>query len=217
MTVLPDTSHVQNYKISITIFSRAAIRSKTADAHGIEAQLLELTSAITGKVDIEYVDYSVARFLLSTIEDWYAGVQKTKSSLFADIARKTSRWHSDIFRIVGMAALTAYIFMEAASIFPVAASPSSIGLNSFVCVSLLIMVAHISYILGDNFEDTVDLLNPISALVFNKGDEQTVAAYNNGNTKILAGAIGFLLAQVAVSVLANFIASWLGMAASPPT
>jgi len=73
LVVLPHVPKPQAYIISVRVISRMAIERRMREGGPFIPlpRFIKLLAQHTASVEIEYIDYSVARALLATIDDWF--------------------------------------------------------------------------------------------------------------------------------------------------
>jgi hypothetical protein len=71
LVILPKTKKPQTYEISIRLASRTAVAKRMSDEFYAVSHLFRVMGNRTATVDIEYVDYMVARNFLSLIDEWF--------------------------------------------------------------------------------------------------------------------------------------------------
>lgn len=108
---LPKTYEPRSYKVAIDIHSRAAIIHRARTLPGDMSFLRRYTMTRTGRFDIEYVDYAVAKNLYTVIDQWFESLQTDKNSSVIVFLQKNSHDFGFIFRIFGpLIAATPFIY-----------------------------------------------------------------------------------------------------------
>jgi len=97
LIVLPKTDRPQSYEIEVDIHSRAALRKRAQSEMG-RTKIFFQTFRQTGQVDIEYVDYTVARNFRVAIEGWFNSLEKVKISWCLTFLKNVSDYFPTAFR-----------------------------------------------------------------------------------------------------------------------
>ena len=78
LILLPKTNRPQPYKIEVDIHSRAAIKQKASKEHGMARRIMHIVASRTAILEIEYIDYTVARNFRTAIDSWFNGLEQSK-------------------------------------------------------------------------------------------------------------------------------------------
>lgn len=100
LIVLPKTKRPQSYDIEIDISSRAAIHQRSELETGISKRLMLFFAPWTGLIEIEYVDYTVARNFLVAIEHWFNALPQGKSIPGIFLLKQYSEYFPFLFRYI---------------------------------------------------------------------------------------------------------------------
>jgi hypothetical protein len=91
MVLLPKTNQPQSYTISIRIASRIAIERRMKKEMPFDVpKIFKLMGGRVAQVSIKYVDYTVARNLLNTTDEWFSTLRKSQCSETFKFIKKNS-------------------------------------------------------------------------------------------------------------------------------
>lgn len=144
LIVLPGTQKAQPYKITIDLHSRIALRKKASREHGITRRIIRIVATKTGNVDIEYVDYTVARNFMLSIDQWYKAVKQSKTSKFIEVLQDKSEHFPSVFKILTSLVVLVAIFTNREALISSSSSIDilfSLGLISFGAIYISGLVA----------------------------------------------------------------------------
>ena len=113
LIVLPKTEKAQQYNIEINIVSRAAMHARTSDDADFPDSFIFRIATRTGSVNIEYIDYTVARNFMLAIENWFQGLPQTSHSRVSVFLKKHSGHIPFLFRYLSAIFLTIWFFSRA--------------------------------------------------------------------------------------------------------
>ena len=100
LIVLPQMRKPQSYQIEINIHSRAAlVKRANGDTGARGIMFYEFFSPTTAHVEIEYVDYTVARNFQGAIDGWFKALPELESGWFLIPLKKLSGYYVFIFRV----------------------------------------------------------------------------------------------------------------------
>jgi hypothetical protein len=203
---LQNTPKPQPYQIIVRLGSKVAIQAKARE---------ELPSAMFFRffrggainVDIQYVDYVVARNMLSTIDSWVSTVESTPKSKFLMFLQGQSHTFVEVCGfLLFMIALIACITSTDILLLPENNDPT---LARFLLVSAGIVVfsSFIGRVLGGMVESGIDRFSEISFIKINVGDSRAISIATNNNKKSLAKAVFSLTLLTIHAVGCSYIAS----------
>lgn len=161
------------YSITVRIVSRLALL-KRLDEDQAPAHWLRMLGVYTIVVEIDYVDYAIARNMMSMVDSWISQVEAEPNWKAFLWIQNRSQWIPALFQ-PAMATLCGWALYLTAPI--VLSSTESISiLAQFLIVAFVgIMVsAQIAKMLGSIIESAIDLMMPLSYLKLNKGDEKII-------------------------------------------
>ena len=148
-------------------------------------------------VEIEYVDYILARNILSTLDSWINEVELSKKSLGLLIAQRYSHW------IPRFSSALMLIVSSTASFNLVDKMLIDNQSNTLLAKFLILTLSFVSvsiYIgtwLGKLIESSIDNIHELSYIFMNRGDEKLIA---NFNKKIKTGYIHTTLYSLIITI-----------------
>lgn len=211
LVVLPNLPKAQNYKITLSLSSRTALRKREISEHGPARGILRYMGMFTtGEIEIQYVDYVVARTFLVAIDEWYNALDKSPKPKLIAFLKDNSEHLPFLFAIVTSTALAISILKNQTDFIGETPTLSSLfsgfTLGIFACFACVA----ISLKMGRLCEYTVDSYSPISYLKLNRGDDQAIDEFNTSNKKRLAVALSSIAIAVAANILAAYITKIFG-------
>lgn len=176
LIVLPHVRKPQSYKIEINIQSRAAIQHRAEKEQGFHRRfLLDMVADKTAHLEIEYVDYTVARTFQGVIDGWFKGLKQSKQNKTVAWVKKYTEHFPFAFRLISAAVVFAICVWHYR--LALSASPSSGGLlyvAAVVTFGSMFFVSAIAQKLGAICETAVSRLRPVSYIKLTRGDEVTI-------------------------------------------
>ena len=205
LIVLPNTKTPQSYKIKIDLISRVGLREKELYQSSLPRGIFRMFGVATGNIEIEYVDYTVARNFLVAIQDWHKTIEKNKTAKWVVLLQRNSEHIPFIFNLTGLTFVVASIYSQSEHF--IGASPNMQSLFggfliAFAAVYFSVFVAHKA---GSICEETVDYYSPVSYVCLNKGDEVAIKKYKSSYKKqLLKGGL-----SLAVAIFVNVFAAYI--------
>lgn len=205
LIILPGTSKPQSYKISIDLHSRAGMKVKSANDDIITKRFFTLFAAKTGQIQIEYVDYTVARNFLTTINDWYESLDKSNDSKLIRLFQRCSSNFHIAFQVFTILLLSIVFYRQILINTEWVASDSqllSIVLILFCTIySSSILAKH----LGIKCEEMLELYHQLSYVELNCGDKKTIDSFNKSNFKVVLNSFLTILFMVIINIFSSYI------------
>lgn len=212
LIVLPKVERPQSYDIEIDIHSRAAMHQRSQLESGLPKRLILGMASQTGLVDIEYVDYTVARNFMVAIEQWFKALPQSKPIFGIKFLKSNSEHLPFLFRYISAIFVAYYFYVNYSNWLPDGADKlSMLFLAGLLCFSSIFIVAGVALKFGYIVERAIDTIQPISYLKLNRGDDNAIEKLSSANTwNFVKGIAGIVLA-VGTTLLAKYIASYLGI------
>jgi hypothetical protein len=177
---LPNDERPQPYKITVRIQSSIAMQKKfEKEQFRIPSVFRLFRGAIF--VEVEYVDYVVARNIISTIDSWVREIEIPKKVAIRRFLHQKSHWipriaTAAIFIISSVAALagTSYISRDV---------NNNLLLARFLITSFSFVVAAgwLAHWVGRFAESAIDSISETSCIVINRGDERLLKNAERAN------------------------------------
>lgn len=205
LIVLPIAKKPQQYKISIEIQSRAGIIFKSKKETGMTERVLEIMSAKTGYLSIEYIDYAVARTLMHAIDQWFTGLPATPKNKILVHAKKFSGEAS--FLLHGLAiAVSSLSLINYFHPLIDGMTPGKILVAGIASYALIMLAASLSAKVGYFISKSIGNSFEISYIDLNRGDQKVIGSLKRSNVWAYVKAT----AGIFFAVLINIFSAWAG-------
>lgn len=216
-------SHVDEkpeiYKISISIFSRISLQ-KIVDRE-IQSQSSFIFVRVpndTIVADIKYVDYTVAKSIMSVITDWESVLPCAPKNSFYTWMQKYSHFVPRVARLtVTILCIVIFIF-ETPSFFDTVGKSVDNNLSA-LCIFMYASCAVIYFFnvlsqwVGQYVESKIDRWRSLSYLKLNKADEKKITEILRRNNttiqKAAAGFISLLFMPIFIKVVSSLIVRYI--------
>jgi hypothetical protein len=191
---LPDMAKPQPYKITVRMASRIALMRKT-ESEGPSPLIMRFFRGGVINLDIEYVDYVVARNMISTLDSWVREIEVTKKNRILSSFQRYSHWVPKISGLLLLLLATMSAVFSADTI--VTASTANSLLAKFLIASFGFVAT--SYFVGTWFgrmaEYSIYRIQEISYIEINKGDKKLLEQFKSSNKSL------FIKASVSFSLI----------------
>jgi hypothetical protein len=185
---LRNTPKPQPYKIVVRLGSKVAMQEKVKE--DIAGRLLfRFFRGGVINVDIEYVDYVVARNMLSTLDSWATSVEIQPRNKYLKFMQDNSHRIENSFALfLLMVALT--VSVTSTSLLVTSAENNQV-LAKFLLISFgfLVVSYFVGKVLGGLIENGIDRISEISYIKINIGDERAISASIANNKKSFFKAV----------------------------
>ena len=211
LVILPKTKKAQPYTVSIRLASRVAIVKKMLnDFYGPPPRIFRLMGNRIAVIEIEYIDYLVARNFLNLIDEWFKVLPKAKESKVLSFLQGNSHqipkvakfFTAVVVGLITLKLLPKYVLPELSNL---------LSFGKFVGYSLLVVYSATTLAnwAAQFIESSVDDFTELSYLKLTSGDESEIeqAASKNRNS-IIKTVLAFLF-TIFISVLTNIISNYL--------
>ncbi|MDA0738300.1 MAG: hypothetical protein O2999_06285 [Nitrospirae bacterium] len=212
LIILPATQKPQSYKIEINLNSRVAIAKRQLLETGLERKLFSIMGRMrTANIEIEYIDYTVARNFMVAIDEWFKSIHKIHLSKFFEFLENRSEYIPIIYQVITVAIIGAALFLNHKNLL--GESPSVINLFGAAILSMtgLYVALIIVRKLGHISESGFDFYKPASGLKLNRGDEIAFKEYEQSNRRQLGRLLVATLLAIGINIISAFLASSLGL------
>lgn len=211
LILLPKTKQPQSYNITIRLASRVAVmRRMEGEFYGSPPQIFRLMGNRTAVVEVEYIDYMVARNLLNIVDEWFKVIPKAIERKWLNWLRYRSHQIPRFARfctgvIVGLIVIT---------LLPMYVTSGSTDLLAYGLFTAWAMLGvFVAYRMAGFFaalvEDAIDEWTEVSYISITKGDEAEISKAKSKNTNaIIKGIAGFLL-TILTTIVSKLIAIML--------
>jgi len=211
LVLLPKTKQPQSYTVSIRLASRVAIEKRMeSEFYGAPPSIFRLMGNRTAVVEIQYVDYMVARNFLNLIDEWFKGIPtaiefkplhwlQARSHLIPRVAR----FFTAVFvALLVIALLPSFIAQGATDLLLFGRFLGYALLGTYAAYTLAGWSA--AYI-----QDSLDHYSELSYLQLTKGDELEISKAERKNRFAIAKGIGGFILTICVSIITKIVANFL--------
>lgn len=213
LVLLPKTKQPQSYTITIRLASRVAVMHRMeGEFYGPPPQIIRMMGNRTAVVEVEYIDYMVARNLLNIVDEWFKGIPTAVELKWLNWLRYRSHQIPRLARfftgvIVGLIVI---------ALLPKYVPSGSTDLLHYGLFSAWAMLgAFTAYRMAGFFatlvEDAIDEWTEVSYVSITKGDDIEISkAQRKNRFAVIKGIVGFLLTiliSIATKIIANILTS----------
>lgn len=210
LILLPKTRKPQPYTLTVRVASRVAVVKKIRDEHGYmgPTALFRLFGNRIAVVEVQYVDYMVARNLLRIVDEWIHTIPAAPRVGWMRWLQARSHFVPRILQF-----LTAiFVSWLVISLIPKFVIPGDYDLFAAVNFSAVAMLGiyvstKVAGFLGGQIEVALDSWSELSYLKITRGDEQEIKLASHANGWAAAKAVLAFVATIALNVIAKVIAN----------
>ena len=211
LILLPSTQTTQSYSIKINLVSRVGVNKKSQSEHGFSRRFFGVMGKITGMIEIEYIDYTVARNFMVAIEDWYSSVTKNKTSKLIEFFQDWSEHFRFIFQATTIFFLVLFFYKHSEEFISSSPSINTLFSGSIVAFGTLYFAVLVAAKMGSISEEAIDSYHPLSFVKINRGDDVAITEFKCSNKKILIKLLQSSVFALAVNIIALYVTDLLGM------
>ncbi|NIK10459.1 hypothetical protein FHY11_004012 [Xanthomonas arboricola] len=210
LIVLPKVEKPQGYTISVRLASRIAVESQMRENMPFHMpKILRTMGNRTAVVNVKYIDYSVARSLLNTADQWFEGLAKGDTSKLWKYIVRRSHYIPVMARYVTGAFVTYIVYQTANYFVPSGATLHQLATFTLFSFIGLFSAYRLAHHLGSAAEDSLDRWSQLSYLSLTNGDKNLIKKAASANQKNGFAALTKFLLALFVSVVAKVVASAL--------
>jgi len=211
LILLPQIQTPQSYKISLNLYSRAAIRQKANTQDGLPRKFFRFLTGPTGVVDIEYVDYTVARNFFTAINEWVDSLEAEDGSRVIRFAQSYSEHIPFMFRALTTLFLITFVAIGYSGLVGDGMALDELFIAGLVTFGGVYFMAEVSFKIGQLAEQHVDQYQPNSALRLTRGDEKIVTESARRNKASIRNGVISIATFFVLNLFAAWIAKLLGL------
>ena len=211
LIVPPKINRPQSYKIEIDIHSRAATKQKASKAHGMSRTIMDIMAPYTGALEIEYVDYTIARTLRETIDSWFEGLEQSKENKYLNFLQDNSHNVSLVTRYLSALFICIYFFGQSESWLTDQSSPEQLFKIALVAFGTVFIVSGIAGRFGTEIGRAIDNIQPLSFLKLTRGDEKAISELEEGNSRNKRKSILNIVLTIALNLSSAWLAYQIGI------
>lgn len=211
LVLLPKTKQPQSYTVSIRLASRVAVAKRMeSEFYGAPPQIFRLMGNRTAVVEIEYVDYMVARNFLNLVDEWFKGIPTASESKLLHWFQARSHFIPRFARFA-TAVFVALLLVALLPHFVAQGNTDLLTFGRFLGYGLI--TTYVSYTLANwaaaSIETSLDHYSELSFLKFTKGDEIEIEKAKKSNNFAIARGIGGSVLTICVSIATKIVAHYL--------
>ncbi|MDE1715533.1 hypothetical protein PWG14_24015 [Chromobacterium amazonense] len=214
LIILPQMRRPQSYKIEVNIHSRAAMVKRANGDTGMRNTIFyEFFSPNTAHLEIEYVDYTVARNFQGAIDGWFKALPEQDTGWLLTPLKKLTGYYVFAFRFT---LVTAFLYSCYAhfseTLGNVRASQVALFQAATVTFGGMLLMSILSGKFGSVAAEAVKRVQCKSYVNLTRGDEIAFKGMNASNRLSWLKASGSLVLAVGGKVLAAYIVTKIGIA-----
>lgn len=206
LILLPKLNKPQTYKLSVRIASRIAISKRLREEMPFQIPAIFRTMGNrTAVVEVSYVDYVVARSMLTVVDSWFSSIPVARQSWTWTFLLKRTHYLPFILKyFVGM--IVAYFIYATIPYVITESTPRELLVRSlfagFVCLFVFYRAAHH---LGRAAESSLDSWSELSFVSLTAGDKKEIESAQHSNKQNLINGILKLVVALLAPLLAKTI------------
>ena len=211
LVILPKTKKPQSYTVSIRLASRVAVAKRMeSEFYGAPPSIFRLMGNRTAIIEIQYVDYMVARNFLNLIDQWFKGIPTAPEF-------KPLHWlqvRSHLIPRVARFSTAIFVALLIVTLLPTFIAQGTTDLLSFGrFLGYALLGTYTAYTLAGwsatFIESSLDHYSELSYLQLTKGDEIEISKAERSNTLAIVKGIGGFILTICVSVGTKIVANIL--------
>ncbi|WP_421783516.1 hypothetical protein [Kiloniella litopenaei] len=210
LIVPPISKRVQSYTLSIRIGSKITILKEVSNNGTLPPAILKFISGNHAKITVEYIDYTIARNFMDTIDSWFKSLDTDQHSKVVKFIHKYSHFIPTTLKYSSLA-LSGYLLLEYASnIIPTDSTNLNLLFISLCCTFGLTFIVYSIFVsIGKYIEGNLYSISEISYVNLNKGDDRAITKAKKNNKrdtiKSIVSVVGALSLGILSSVIANLV------------
>lgn len=209
LILLPKAQKAQPYELEIDIHSRAAMLESAKDESGFTRHLLSTAAKHTGVIEIDYVDYTVAKNFMNIVEGWFKGLQQSKEGTIISFLTKQSEHYPFYFKYLSATFLSVWFFNYLNYKELINFQNEELFKTGLIAFGMIFIVSGIAMKLGAVVSNVLEFRMPSSYLKLNRGDEILISNQNSrifwSYTKAIVSALFVIILNMTSTYLANQI------------
>ena len=207
--ILPKTNAPQAYKISIDLHSRIGMKVKAQKEHGMTRRMMTLFARRTGVIEIDYIDYTVARNFMIAINEWYSSSKSEDENKVITFLQNSSNSFSFAFKAVTILLVSLSLYQNNSKLITDTPTLETIYIAGIIAFTTIYLSGLFAAKLGQYCEYAIDSYQSISGLLLNSADEKAYENFNKANLMNIVGSIVAVLGVIIVNIFSNYISTLL--------
>lgn len=164
---LPKVEKPQHYKVSVRALSRAALIRRMEKEMAPPA-FLRLFGGGSIVVEIEYVDYVVARNILGMIDSWTDEIERQSKLSWIRYIQRFTHWLPPIAQFLAIAFIGFSLFAATSTVLDDTSTPPLVGRWLILAGTVITLAALLARRLGSLVESGIDQILTLSAIKWTK-------------------------------------------------
>lgn len=205
---LPTIEKPQHYKVVVRALSRAAM-IRRMEKEMAPPPLLRLFGGSSIVVDIEYVDYVVARNILGMIDSWVGEIERHSKLSWIRHLQRFTHWFPPVSQFLAIAFIGLSLFTATAAVLVASSPPPLVARWLILSGTVITLGGLLARRLGSIVESGIDQILTLSAINLNKGDQRLIDRYKNRNILKVVQAVLGIAGVTAHAIGANLLTDWL--------
>lgn len=160
-------------------------------------------------VDIEYVDYVVARNILGMIDSWVGAIERHSKLSWIRHVQRFTHWLPPVSQFLAIAFIGLSLFTATESVLIESSRPPLVARWLILSGTVITLAALLARRLGALVESGIDQILTLSAINLNKGDQRLIDRYRNRNILKVVQAVVGIAGVTAHAIGANLLTDWL--------
>lgn len=213
LIVLPQMRKPQSYEIEVNIHSRAAMMKRANGDVGLRNTMFyEFLSPNTAHMEIEYIDYTVARNFQGAIDGWFKALPEQESGWLLKPLKKLTGYYIFVFRLLLVTAflVSCYVHFSTA-LAKLAASQTALFQAATITFGGMLLMSIVSGKIGSVAAEAVKRVQCKSYVNLTRGDQIAFKGLSASNRLSWLKVIGSVAVAVGVKVLATYLVVIIGI------
>lgn len=213
LIVLPQMRKPQSYQIEINIHSRAAlIKRANGDTSMRNVMFYEFFSPNTAHIEIEFVDYTVARNFQGVIDGWFKALPELETSWLLTPLKKLTGYYIFVFRMLSVAIYLTTCYQHFVGTLKTAIQqPEALFSASVITFGGMFLISIMAGKLGSITAESIKRVQCKSYINLTRGDELALSQMGASNRIAWFKASASILLAIGVNVVSTWLAARFGI------
>jgi hypothetical protein len=213
LIVLPQMRKPQSYKIEVNIHSRAAMLKRANGDVGLRSTMFyEFLAPNTAHVEIEYVDYTVARNFQGAIDGWFKALPEQETGWLLKPLKQLTGYYIFAFRMVLVTAFLISCYLHFSGVLAkLVSSQTALFQAATVTFGGMLLMSIVSGKLGSVAAEAVKRVQCKSYVNLTRGDELAFKGMSASNRLSWLKVVGSVVVAVGVKVLSAYLVAIVGI------
>lgn len=195
---------VQNYNITVRLLNKVAFYNNRKRA--LNPQFIRIVTEDNMILEIEYVDYAIARNIISTIDSWESELNKNDNNKVLDFIQSISMYFPRITQVILFIITCLVLINNINSDLVDFISLARFGLFSTLIVFTFFQLGHY---LGKYLENNIDGLISTAYIELNRGDKKELKRYHDNNLRRILSIASMIIGTVILGIFTEPIIKFL--------